>query len=208
MNREGLFFWIAFMAAGFLFGGVMFSQWLPQLIAKKDICADSADHNPGATNVFMACGVPLGMTCLLLDVFKGFLPVFLAAKVMNIQQMWFAAVIAMPVLGHAIAPFNRFRGGKCIATAFGTLLALLPLTRIVLVLAAVYIFFSVVIPIRPNRRRSIVAFGLLGMTAAAALLLTGRYSVYAGCIFVAGIVVLRHTKRFCFVPADVETAGV
>ena len=64
----------ALIAGGFLLGGVMFSRALPKLLTGKDVCALRADKNPGAANVFAVCGVPMGLLCLALDMFKAYLP--------------------------------------------------------------------------------------------------------------------------------------
>lgn len=114
----------ALIAGGFLLGGVMFSRALPKLLTGKDVCALRADKNPGAANVFAVCGVPMGLLCLALDMFKAYLPVSLAAQYLDTQSVWFALALAAPVLGHAVGVFNGFHGGKCIASAFGAMLAL------------------------------------------------------------------------------------
>ena len=67
----------AYAAFGFACGGVMFCRFMPLLLAKKDITKLSSDGNPGSANVFINCGIPLGLLCLFLDMFKGFLPVLL-----------------------------------------------------------------------------------------------------------------------------------
>ena len=185
------------IAGGFLLGGVMFSQLLPQMLCGIDIQKVSDDHNPGATNVFVNCGVKMGILCLSLDLLKGFLPVFLTAKFLGTDNMLFGLVLAAPVLGHAIAPYHRFHGGKCIATAFGEMLGLLPFNRIGLVLAAVYILFSTVIKIQPNRVRSIVSFGLFGLCSAVLLVHSGDYAIALGCCLISLTAIFKHSRYFC-----------
>ena len=102
----------ALIAGGFLLGGVMFSRALPKLLTGKDVCALRADKNPGAANVFAVCGVPMGLLCLALDMFKAYLPVSLAAQYLDTQSVWFALALAAPVLGHAVGVFNGFHGGN------------------------------------------------------------------------------------------------
>lgn len=189
---------------GFLLGGIMFSRLIPMLVCKKDIAELGSDHNPGASNVFLTCGVPLGLVCLLLDMLKGFLPVYLAIDHADPRSPIFIAVLIAPVLGHAIAPFNHFNGGKCIATAFGVMIALLPITRIGLLLAGLYIFFSVVIKIKPNRNRSMLTFALFGIISGIWLLITGKRTISAGCVVISAIVFLRHTRFFSTVNDDIE----
>lgn len=188
----------ALIAFGFLLGGVMFSRTLPKLLTGKDVCALRADKNPGAANVFAVCGVPMGLLCLALDMLKAYLPVSLAARYMDTQSVWFALALAAPVLGHAVGVFNGFHGGKCIAAAFGAMLALANVSVTgLLLLAGLYIFFSVVVKVRPHRLRSMLVFALYGALAALFYSLHGETVLALGCGIIAATGVLRHTRRFC-----------
>lgn len=188
--------WTGLIAGGFALGGIMFSRHLPRLLLKTDVCRLSDDANPGAGNVFSHCGWKIGLLCLFCDLFKGFLPVFLAGRFVEDGPLLFAAVMAAPVVGHAIAPFDREKGGKCIAAAFGVLLGLIPRSYIVFLLAFLYIFFSTVFKINPNRVRSIVTFLIFGITAFTLSLCTGRASIAFGCAAVSSVVIFKHS-RFC-----------
>ena len=202
MIKEQIFLWLFLIGMGFLSGSVMFCWFMPRLIVHKDVCQLSPDHNPGAANVFMLCGVPLGLLCLLLDMGKGFFPIFLALRWADPDCLLFALVMAAPVLGHAIAPFNKGQGGKCIATSFGELIALLPETPAGLILAGVYITFSTIFKIDPNRRRSIVSFGVFAVAAGTLLIHQDRLALALGCILIAGIAIFKH-----WVAKEEEEAG-
>lgn len=84
--------------------------------------------NIGATNVMRALGKPIGITVLLLDALKGFLPVLLAPKLLPeldrsaLQIVCCVAVVA----GHNWTCWLKFKGGKGVATSAGALLAMLP----------------------------------------------------------------------------------
>lgn len=197
MTVRNLILWPLFILGGFLLGGIMFSQLLPQKVLHKDIQAISDDHNPGATNVFANCGVKMGVLCLVLDMVKGFLPVFLAWHLLNPEDMKFAIVLAAPVLGHAVAPFYHFHGGKCIATAFGELLALIPFSAAGLLLAVIYLLFSTVFKIEPNRVRSIVSFGVFGLVSVVLYSVQGRYAIALGSFFISLTAIVKHSKYFC-----------
>ena len=190
-------YYIIGIAGGFLMGGIMFSQILPQLVLGTDIQATSIDHNPGATNVFVNCGTAMGLLCLALDMLKGALPVILTAKLLGTQNMLFGLVLAAPVLGHAIAPFHHFHGGKCIATAFGEMLGLYPFSHVgLLLLCTIYIVFSTIVKIQPNRIRSIVSFGLFGLSSAIILIHQGEYSIALGCCLIALTAIVKHSRYF------------
>lgn len=207
MAKDDLLLWYSWILGGFLLGGIMFSRLLPKLLKGRDITESSPDRNPGAANVFAACGVAMGLLCLALDMLKGFLPVFMASRSLDTAKLLFAAVLVAPVLGHALGLFNHLRGGKCIATAFGVLLALLPGSRIVLLLAGLYIFFSVFVRISPNRRKSILVFALFGIISVLYFMLCGQRSLALGCGLIGLIGVAKHTRRFSVIPADEPSEG-
>ena len=202
MSENETLLWIIWIGGGFLLGSVMFSRLMPRLILKKDIAALGRDHNPGASNVFVNCGIPMGLLCLTLDMFKGFFPVYMACRTVDIREIYFAAVIAAPVLGHAIAPLNGFHGGKCISTAFGVMIALIPITPIGFVLAFLYIFFSVIVKINPVRYRSILTFALFGVISVIWLSEVGKFPIAVGCGAVSATALLSHTKFFSIVSEE------
>ena len=78
----------ALIAGGFLLGGVMFSRTLPKLLMGRDVCALRADKNPGAANVFAVCGVPMGLLCLALDMFKAYLLDKYGRITGNMRSIW------------------------------------------------------------------------------------------------------------------------
>ena len=178
-------------AAGFLSGSVMFSALIPKYFCGKDICTLSKDGNPGAGNVFMCCGIFMGAVCLLLDFLKGFLPVFLALYFLGSDSYFFSLVMAAPVLGHAVAPLFHFRGGKCIATSFGVLLALFPFSRVVFLLAIPYLLFTI-LRIGRHRQRSILVYSLFGLLSIPHLHYSKKWKLLPGCLCIAGTVIWRH----------------
>lgn len=109
---------IAWFLIAFLSGSIPFSPLLGRLALGRDI-RDYGDGNPGSTNVFKAGGRGVGVAAMLLDGFKGAIPVGLAYWGDGLRGPWLAAVAVAPVLGHAFSPFLKGRGGKAVATTFG-----------------------------------------------------------------------------------------
>lgn len=139
-----------FVLAGFLSGSVMYSYLLPKLVKGIDVRDVSPDRNPGGANAIRASGIGLGMLCIFLDVCKAFAPVFFAVTYFNIRGVWLVPVVAAPVFGHAFSPFLKFHGGKAVASFYGALLALWPVSHVV-VLAAVSMFvFKFLIVVQPD----------------------------------------------------------
>ena len=81
----------------------------------------------GATNVKRVMGKKWFFITLLLDAFKGALPVILAAvfakTYTNVGLLPVLASVAV-ILGHSKSVFLKFTGGKSVASGVGTILAL------------------------------------------------------------------------------------
>jgi glycerol-3-phosphate acyltransferase PlsY len=109
------FLWIVI---GFVSGSLPFSVWVGRLALRTDI-RRYGDRNPGASNVIRAGGWTWGALALLLDYFKGAIPVGVAHFFVGLSGWSLIAVALAPVLGHAYSPFLNFRGGKAVAATFG-----------------------------------------------------------------------------------------
>lgn len=129
---------ILWCLVAFLCGSIPFGLLLVKLAGKGDVRAHGSG-NIGATNVSRVGGKALGAITLLLDIFKGFLPVFLA-KQAGLGVDGLALMSLAAVLGHVFTPWLKFQGGKGVATALGVIIAaeprmmVLPLGTFLLVL--------------------------------------------------------------------------
>lgn len=127
---------IGMLAASFLCGSVPFALLLGRLRG-VDI-RKVGSGNIGATNLGRALGRPWGVACFLLDALKGAAPVAafgiwrgtwgvaLGEASANATIEWLAVAIAA-ILGHVFSPWVGFKGGKGVATGFGSMVALWPL---------------------------------------------------------------------------------
>jgi glycerol-3-phosphate acyltransferase PlsY len=101
--------------------------------------------NIGATNVARLLGKKKGGLTLAFDVLKGYVPMFLAALIMQTdpgRDLIIALCGAATVLGHMFPVYLRFKGGKGVATALGAFLYLAPvavLGCLLVFIAAVYL---------------------------------------------------------------------
>lgn len=133
--------WLLF---AFLCGSIPFGAIVTRL--KGIDIRTVGSGNTGATNVWRALGWKYGISVLLLDALKGFLPVF------GYQQHWFAGYFQsimdpdpprqamllfigfsafapfliglMAILGHTFSPWLGFKGGKGVAIGLGVILAI------------------------------------------------------------------------------------
>ncbi|MGQ9732161.1 MAG: glycerol-3-phosphate 1-O-acyltransferase PlsY, partial [Candidatus Zipacnadales bacterium] len=80
--------------------------------------------NIGATNVFRALGIKMGVLSFLLDTLKGFLPVMVAGRLIGLTDWVWGACAVATVIGHCFSPYLGLTGGKGVATSLGIALAL------------------------------------------------------------------------------------
>ena len=143
---------------GFLIGSIPFG-----LLIAKAKGVDIRQHgsgNIGATNVLRVIGKGPGIFCLILDLLKGFIPVFIATNLLRFgtdeagiplavisgltealpaEKQLFVQTIHIltgiaSILGHNYSPWIGFKGGKGIATSAGVLIPLMPIAIPILVL--------------------------------------------------------------------------
>ena len=110
--------WAALL--GYAFGSIPFGLILAKMAGKGDI-RQQGSGNIGATNVLRTGSKGLAAATLLLDLAKGFVPVWLAAMWFW-QDMGWTALFA--VIGHAFPVWLGFKGGKGVATNAGVSFAL------------------------------------------------------------------------------------
>jgi len=106
--------------AGYLLGSVPFGLVLTRAAGLGDI-RQIGSGNIGATNVLRTGRKGLALTTLLLDGGKGAIAVGLAWGVLGRDLVPVAGFAA--VLGHNFPVWLGFKGGKGVATTFGTLMA-------------------------------------------------------------------------------------
>lgn len=116
----------------YLIGAIPFSYIAGKTLKGIDL-RQHGSGNLGASNCFRIMGPRVALVVLLLDVAKGFFPVFFAGRIQwetgaaGVGSHWFAvAAMFASILGHLFSPYLKFRGGKGIATSAGAFLALSP----------------------------------------------------------------------------------
>jgi len=118
----------------YLFGSVLFGELIAKL--KGVNLREVGSGNVGATNVSRALGKKYGVLVFFLDMLKGFIPTSLAISLYGLDSWVVAFVGLASVLGHMFSVFDRFRGGKGVATSFGVILALS--TKLALISLAIW----------------------------------------------------------------------
>ncbi|MGQ9634098.1 MAG: glycerol-3-phosphate 1-O-acyltransferase PlsY [Bryobacteraceae bacterium] len=129
------------LALAYLVGAIPFGYLLVKWTKGTDV-RSSGSGNIGATNVLRTAGRAAGAATLLLDGGKGYLAVWLAARLSGGSAAWTAAAALAVMAGHAYPVFLRFRGGKAVASCVGAFLYLEPLP-----LAAVLVVWIVIVAV-------------------------------------------------------------
>ena len=136
---------------GYLSGSLPFSIWITRFVKNVDV-RDSGSGHATTTNTIRQAGFGWGALVLILDIAKGFLPTFLAAKYSG--EVWVIAITATAaVIGHCWPLFAQFRGGMGLATAGGGILALNPLGFLICLGLLIFL----VLVVRHSARASVFA---------------------------------------------------
>jgi len=194
----------ALAVCGYLCGSIPFG-WLIGKMRGVDI-REHGSRNIGATNCGRVCGWPWGVLAFLLDVAKGFGPVFIAVGLTpglvrdsRPQTVWLLNVAAAlgPILGHTFPVWLKFKGGKAVATSLGVLLALPPLWWIALVALGVWVaVVAATAYVSVGSTVAALAFGGIygGYYQAEALTTYLPVTVFVALIIV--LVIVRHRSNY------------
>lgn len=116
---------LGLMLLGYIIGSLPFSFWVAK--TKGIDLRKVGSGNTGASNVWRAAGFKYFVVALILDIFKGWLPTFLAFSVFHTTALVTIVVGLCAVLGHVYPVFMGFRGGKAVATTGGVILGFAPI---------------------------------------------------------------------------------
>lgn len=172
----------------FLFGSIPWGYLIGK--SKGIDLRKTGSGNIGATNVMRTIGKKEALATLLLDISKGFIPVFLVRlfypNEQNLILMGTLGILA--ILGHCFTPFLKFKGGKGVATSLGVILAYAPLAGFI----TIFIWILTFKISRISSLGALVAFGLLPPNT---FILNYPDEVKIFAFLFAGIIYLRHISN-------------
>jgi acyl phosphate:glycerol-3-phosphate acyltransferase len=188
----------------YLLGSIPFGVLIAKALGGPDV-RSAGSGNIGAANVARSAGPLAGVATLLCDSGKGYLAVWIAAHWIHdsTSSLWMIAAAVAAVLGHVFPVWLRFKGGKGVATMFGSFI---PISGIA-VAAAAALWLLVV---------AFWRYSSLGsMASAAALPILVRYFyaprhappayVTFGTAFVSLLVLLKHSGNLRRLAAGTES---
>jgi len=148
---------------GYLIGGIP-SAHIGGRLRGMDV-RKAGSGNVGATNALRVLGWRWGVAVMAVDVGKGYLVTAGLPRIMSsgAEPVYLAiAAGGAAVLGHVFTPYLRFRGGKGVATAAGSLLALAPWATAI----CLAVFVGVALATKTVSIASIVTAGAFPITVA------------------------------------------
>jgi len=125
-------YYLSAILISYLIGSVPFGLLFSRLFSNVDV-RTVGSGNIGATNVLRAAGKKAAILTLLADCLKGLLPVLIVRSLFSDDAVT-ALAGAAAVLGHNFPVYLGFKGGKGVATSYGVVLAIAPLTGLICLL--------------------------------------------------------------------------
>ena len=181
---------VIMLILSYLIGAIPSGLVIGKLFFKKDI-RQYGSGNTGATNSFRVLGKPAGFVVTFLDIFKGFIVVFLPLWLPvhssgPISEFFTNGLIVgvFSIIGHVYPIYLGFRGGKAVATRAGVVLG----THPILLLTLAIIFFFILYLTKYVSLSSIIA----AICCIIGAIFIGNYILLGMSIVVGIILIIRH----------------
>ncbi|MEW6618107.1 MAG: glycerol-3-phosphate 1-O-acyltransferase PlsY [bacterium] len=167
----------------YLIGAIPTAYIIGRIFGKVDI-RTVGSGNVGASNVYRIVGKTAGISVLIIDILKGFLPIYL------VNLLAFATIYQImaglgAIIGHIWTIFLKFKGGKGVATGLGVFLGLTPIP----VLIALLVFLLVVAISRYISIGSIIAAILIPVLL---LFFKEEPEIIIFALVISWLIVIRH----------------
>ena len=160
------------IVAAFFIGGIPFGVIVARLAGGPDPRTLGSGRTGGA-NVLRAVGPGWALVAGLLDVLKGTVAILLPSW-LGLGPWVEVLAGCAAIVGHSRSPFLRFRGGRGVSVAFGTLLVLQPVVAAVIV----PVYLVIVLASGYSSLGSLVGAAAAGLAYLAIQLASGGPSAY------------------------------
>jgi glycerol-3-phosphate acyltransferase PlsY len=154
-----IFYKILFVILSYILGSFPTAFVLYKLKKGQDI-RNYGSGNVGGTNVLRTAGAGLGVTTMIIDIIKGFIPVLAIYFLFPASYLLYIISTVAVLIGHVFPVFLKFRGGKGVSTAGGLIIAtcVLPFSGVSLwirILPAIVVVLIVLITFFITRKMSL-----------------------------------------------------
>ena len=179
---------ILVVGIAYLLGAIPFGYVLVKAKTGADV-RKSGSGNIGATNVFRTTGRGIGILTLLLDIAKGYLAVWIAARLTGGNSFWMSMSALAVMAGHAYPVFLKFKGGKAVASFVGAFLCLTPFA----LLSVLVVFVASVAWTRYISAGSVI--GAATFPLAVWLIEKPPLAVFAASLIAGAFIIYRHAPN-------------
>lgn len=175
---------IVFVIFSYLMGSIPFGVIVGKKFYHKDL-RDYGSGNIGTTNAFRVYGPAGGFLVFFLDMMKGSLAIWIA-QLLSIFT-WNPLIFGIAaIFGHTFSFFLKFKGGKAVATSFGSAFAYAPLFAI----AAISVFFVVLFLSRMVSLASVIALIAASLMAT---FIPGTSLIFKVIVYIITVlIIIRH----------------
>jgi acyl phosphate:glycerol-3-phosphate acyltransferase len=186
------------LLVAYLLGAIPFGYLLVKFTNGEDV-RDVGSGNIGATNVLRASNRATATATLVLDIAKGFVAVWLAARLTGDAPEWTSLAALAVMAGHSYPVFLKFQGGKAVATFVGAFAYLTPVP-----LAAVVLLFLATVAVT----RYISAGSILAAAAfpfGVWMILHPPYQITLAAFAAGAFIIYRHQSNWKRLRAGTES---
>ena len=129
--------------AAYLVGSINFATLIAR-INSKDI-RKMGSGNPGTMNVLRTIGKKWGVLVFILDSLKGLSFALIGRLLINGTDNFEMAIVlgACVILGHIFPIFDKFRGGKGVASTIGVFIAISPIVGSITLVILIIMLFGI-----------------------------------------------------------------
>jgi glycerol-3-phosphate acyltransferase PlsY len=154
--------------------------------------------NIGATNVLRTLGKKAAVATLVGDLLKGVIAVLIARLLLPEGSGWLYPVAFAAICGHDFSFLLNFKGGKGVATTFGTLLALHPLVALLCLLTWIAV-------VAVTRYSSAGALSAASLSPVYAVVVAKSGAMAVFCLFAAALLSWLHRENIKRLAAGTES---
>ena len=183
------------LVAAYLLGSIPFAVVVSKLFGLEDP-RRYGSGNPGATNVLRSGNKAAAALTLLGDAAKGWLAVWVAARLgFGAGEAALAGLAAF--FGHVFSFFLRFNGGKGVATALGVLAGIEPRIAIFCLIVWLMVAFT-------SRYSSAAALSAAAAAPVAGLIFLGPVPAVLALVVMSAVLFWRHAENIKRLRAGTE----
>jgi glycerol-3-phosphate acyltransferase PlsY len=179
--------WLLCAFCAFLVGSFPSGKIIAWFVAHIDI-TKKGSGNIGATNVARELGIKWGLMTLVLDILKGLIPVLISHQLFRENETAVLYIGLFALMGHQFSIFQKFKGGKGVATALGVYLGLSSISLISCVIALIVFVITVY-------KWDFISLGSMAASLAIPILLIifGKpWPIFTGSFGMAALIIFKH----------------